>query len=118
MTIAYEKMHRRVRKMQSRLRVRGWEFRQRHGSKGAWLRLARQLCDAEQAWAIDEAGAERLERAGHAPLAAGLEFHPPLRLYIASAKELEDLNKTPLAVRLDGTFLGSGCVALIPFRRS
>lgn len=109
-------MHRRVRAIHERLLVRRWEDRQRHGSKGVWLRLRRVLVDAERAFGVDDEDAAWLERRGRAALPVGAELHPRKRIFFVSGDELAALtSRSAVAVRLGADLLETRNLVLVPF---
>jgi hypothetical protein len=109
-----ETLHERARRIAERRLIRAWNYRQRDLSAGVWYRLRRALVDAAEAWIIDEAGADLLERRGHAPLPVGREIEPPKRIYFVSREELPaPPPRRQTAVRLSGELLQAAYLALL-----
>jgi hypothetical protein len=110
-----ERLHERARGIRERALVRAWEYRQRNHAKGVWHRLRRLLVDAGQAWIIDEAAADKLEAAGHAPHPVGRELVPPKRLFIVSETELKEMHvRHQIPVRMGVELLQARSVCLCP----
>lgn len=83
-----EELHARARKARSRWLMRRREYHERELASGVWVELRRELALTERAIAIDEATALALERAGHAPVAAGLRLSSKIRAYVVTRSEL------------------------------
>lgn len=111
-----ELLRERARLIGERALVRAWEYRQRGYSKGVWFRFRRVLVDAAEAWIIDEADADALERRGLVPHAVGRDLAPPKRLFFLSREELELLpHRRQVPVRLHRDLLLARSLALLPF---
>ena len=111
-----DSLHRRLKKLKSRVLIHRWELRQRDYSKGSWFRLRRALSSADEAYSIPAPAAEELESQGLKQLPVGSEFDPPLKMYWVSRLALEQISgHRRLALRLDAAFLRAGAIALVPF---
>jgi len=84
-----ERQKRRLRSLKFRLKTRSWELRQYHLSKGVWLRLARLLAEAEQAYVITAEDAALLAQEGFEAEPLGKEFEPPKWLGFVSRERAE-----------------------------
>ena len=112
-----DRLHERVRRMRERELIRRWEYRRRNHAGAVWHRLRRALVDAAEAWALDEPDADRLERAGHAPLAVGGELEPPKRVYFVTGQELGTLpSRRRIPVRLGPELLQARSLTLVGHR--
>lgn len=85
------RLEKRARAVRARAAVRGWEYRQRHHSKGCWARLCRVLAHAERAYALDAASLDQLAAEGWREEPVGAEFHPARRLVWLTAERLAKL---------------------------
>ena len=114
-----EILERRAKQVRSRAAIRRWEYRQRHHSKGVWVRLTRLLADMSYAWDIDEAFAEQLIAQGHEPEAVGLELQPTKTLLVLTADAPDPSPEVarPLEINLGAKFLAARYVALRRFPR-
>jgi hypothetical protein len=109
-------LHDRARRIQERLAVRAWEYRQRARAKGVWFRLRRVLTDAERAFIIDPTDAATLMNLGLHPEPVGLELYPARHLYFVPPEVLAQLGSArEIPVRLSAELLGADHVALLRF---
>ena len=109
-------MQRRAKLARQRAVVRGWEYRQRHHSKGVWFRLRRLLVDAEVAFVIDDADAARLVADGYQPEAIGQELVPPKTiLFVPEQRIASVVSRRAVPVRLNGELLAAGAIVLVRF---
>jgi hypothetical protein len=111
-----EALQRRLRQVRSRLAVRAWEYRQRHHAKGVWLRLRRILADAQAAYVIPEAEAERLLAEGVRPEPVGRELEPPKTILFLPAERVAGLTgarEIPLGLHVE--LLEAPALALVRF---
>ena len=109
-------LDRRLRAFQSRVLVRGWDYRQRRHARGVWFRLRRVLADTRAAWAIPRAEADRLLAEGFLPEPVGHELAPPKLIVFAPADRIARIaGARPLAVRLGAGLLQADCLALSRF---
>ena len=107
-------LHERARLVRERALIRGWEYRQRHYSKGVWRRFQRVLVDAAQAWILEESEADWLEVGGHVPLPIGRELNRPLRVFWLTGDELAAMAAPRrVAVRLCVELLQARSLALV-----
>jgi hypothetical protein len=110
------KLEDRVRQVRSRIAVRAWSYRQRHHSKGVWMRLRRVLAEAQSAYVIPTGEAERLVAEGFRPEAVGRELEPPKLMLFAPAERIERIpGAREISVRLDAALLEARALALIRF---
>lgn len=111
-------LDRRLRQHRSRMVIRAWEYRQRRHARGVWFRLRRLLADADRAYVIDGADAERLLAEGHHAEPVGLELQPPKQIVMVSAGAAARLGSArSVPVMLTGDLLAASCLALVPFER-
>lgn len=107
---------RRVKQIQMRARVRGWEFRQRHLAHGAWQRFRLALAMADEAYAVDEVTMQRLVQAGCVSDDRGTALEPPRQIIWITPEQAARLEGARrLALRLDADMLASTRLALVPF---
>lgn len=111
MTIA---QHQKVRRVRERAVIRAWEYRQREHAGGVWFRLRRVLVDAGRAFIVDEADADRLERAGLSPLPVGRELSPAKRMFFVAEEALATLGAREVPVRLTTELLQATAIVLVP----
>jgi hypothetical protein len=107
-------LHERARRIQQRLVVRAWEYRQRAHARGVWFRLRRVLADADRAFVVEPSDASALVRLGIRPEPAGLELHPPRQLFFVPPQVLAELGSArEIPVRLSAELLHAKHVALL-----
>lgn len=107
---------RRVKQIQTRARIRRWEFRQRHLAHGGWQRFRLALAMAREAYAIDVATFHVLVAEGFSPDARGNGLEPPRAIVWISAERAAHLERArPLVLRLDAEMLAAQHLALVPF---
>jgi hypothetical protein len=107
---------RRARDVKSRASVRRWEYRQRNLSKGTWIRLARTLADAREAWLLSEADALRLEADGFVHEPVGEQLEPAKRILFVPEAHLAELeSRRALPIHLGPELLGARFIALVRF---
>lgn len=107
---------RRLRQLRSRQLVRAWDYRQRHHSRGVWLRLRRVLADAASAYAVSPEEVERLVAEGHALEPVGSELAPRRLIVFVSPERVRRLaSARPLVVRLSAELLAAEGLALTRF---
>jgi hypothetical protein len=115
-TSAHDVLGRRLRELRSRLRIRGWEYRQRGRSKGVWYRLRRALAEAERAFVVSADDARELIDEGFRPEPVGAELHPAKTILFVPGSRAERLRsgrETP--VRLSAELLAARNLVLVPF---
>lgn len=111
-----EALHRRVQEIRARTAIRAWEYRQRHHAKGTWFRLRRVLAEAREAWAIEEADADRLVVEGLVPEPVGFALAPPKRIvFVPEARLAAIQGRRRVRVALGADLLWAPCLALIRF---
>lgn len=114
---AIEVLQARAREVRARATVRAWEYRQRHHSKGAWLRFRRLLAGAASAWSIPESDAHRLIAEGYEPAAVGALLEPSKTMIFVCERRLSEIpGRRRLELRLGAELLGSRWLALVPFK--
>jgi hypothetical protein len=114
--MSVEVLHERARRIRARAKIRAWEARQRHHSKGVWYRLRRELAFAREVFIIDDSDAEQLLSLGYEPLPVGRELEPPKLMLRAGADVVAGLaSARPTAVRLSAELLAAHSLVLIPF---
>jgi hypothetical protein len=110
------RLHDRARRIQARLAVRSWEYRQRNHAKGVWFRLRRVLADAERAFVLSPDDASAIMGLGARPEPVGLELHPPRHFYFVTPEVLAELGSSrEIPVRLNAALLDAAHVALLRF---
>jgi hypothetical protein len=111
-----EALARRLRRHQSRLAVRAWEYRQRNYARGVWFRLRRVLAEAARAYVLSEGEAQSLLAEGYRPEPVGEELEPAKMIIFVPA---ERVARVPTArevpVSLQAAMLEARCVALVRF---
>ena len=106
----------RAEAMRSRLRLRAWEHRQRHGSKGTWKRLRRLLAGSASAYVIDDVEGNTLAAEGFIPAPVGSELEPTRRFFVVPQERASRLaSGRATDVRLSAELLVARCVVLVPF---
>ena len=107
---------RRVKQIQTRARIRKWEFRQRHLAHGGWHRFRLALAMAREAYAIDQQTLEALIAEGFARDQRGQGLEPAREIVWISSERAAALDGSrSLAIKLDQPMLAARCLALVPF---
>ena len=109
-------LERRLNEMRARARIRSWEYRQRHRSKGVWYRLRSLLAQAEHAFLVSPEEAGLLVEEGFKPEPVGAELSPEKTILVLPAERAERLSsRRETAVRLDAELLEARHLVLVPF---
>jgi hypothetical protein len=111
-----EALEHRLRRHQSRLAVRAWEYRQRNHARGVWFRLRRVLADASRAYVLTEEDAQTLLAEGYLPEPVGAELEPAKTIIFAPAERIARVAAArEIPVSLQAEMLETRCVALLRF---
>ncbi len=113
---ALASLHRRVKGIRARVRIRSWEYRQRNLSRGVWFQFRRVLAEAASAHCISEEEARRLIDEGCEVASVGSQLEPPKTLVFVPKERLARIaGRSAVPLRLGPELLSARFLALVRF---